>query len=850
MEMENKNLTPMLRQYLEIKKQHPDKILFFRMGDFYEMFFDDAKIASKILNIALTTRHKNQENYIPMAGIPFHALSNYTQKLLDNGYKIAICEQVEDPKKAKTIVKREVVKILTPAINSEIDNLEKNENYYLCAIKKEQKEFEISLLDFSNGNFFFEENLNLNQIISEIEKFLPREILITKEDYSFLKKFINFELYKTKVNLISLIIDNKDIEKWLKSKNFPEKFTIKSILNYILENNKFIPDHIKSPEKLNIDKFMKIDENTLYHLEILTNQKGKKEGALYSLLNRCLTPMGSRNLKKWITYPLIEKDKLENRYNFIAEIKDNPLLRKKLIEILKDFGDIERLNAKLALKSILPEELINLKNYLKIVPSLKNILNSMSSSLSKELSKNLIFLDDVVSIIEKYILPEPSNNLNEGDYINTGINEELDELRQIKRNSKKWLLEYEQKLKEELNIQTLKIKFNKIFGYFIEVSKKNAELIPENFIRKQTLVSSERYITEELKEFEEKILTADEKISEIQKKIFSLTLSKLSNFCTEIKKISDTISAIDILLGFTILAIERNYCKPQINENNKIEIIDGKHPVLEALLNEEFIPNNLIMNKKNRIFIITGPNMAGKSTYLRQNALLLIMAQIGSFVPAKRMNFTIMDRIFSRIGAKDNILAGESTFMVEMRETSYILKNLTDRSFVILDEIGRGTSTYDGVSIAWSIIEYLANLEKKAFILFATHYHELTSLEEKFDNVKNYSVDVKESGDKLLFLRKIKPGPTDKSYGIEVASMAKLPVEIIYRAKKILHELEKKQEIKPAKTERIIVKKSIFEDELTKKEKKIIKKLKEIDIDNLTPLKALNLLDKFKKQIN
>ncbi len=843
---EVKNLTPMLKQYLEIKQSHPDKILFFRMGDFYEMFFEDAKVASKILNIALTTRHKNQEDYIPMAGIPYHALSNYTQKLLDNGYKIAICEQVEDPKKAKTIVKREVVKILTPAINTELDNLDRNENYYLMALKKLNENFEISLLDFSSGNFYFETNLSIQNVISEIEKFLPKEILLTKEDYIFFKKFFSLEIYKIKINFLTYPITHKEVITWLKEKKVEQLFTIEAILSYILENNKFIPDHIKTPEKLNIKRYMELDENTIYHLEILTNQKGKKEGSLFSLLNNCFTPMGTRGLKKWITYPLLDKEQLEERYNFISELKDNNFAKKQLVSILKNIGDIERLNTKLALKTILPEDLLNLSRYLSFIPEIKNILILLNTKLSKEFLNNLPELKEIKEIIKKYILQNPSNNLNEGDYISYGINKELDELRKLKKNSKKWLIDYEYKLKQELQIP-IKIKYNKVFGYFIEISKKNTQNVPSNFIRKQTLVNAERYITEELKEFEEKILFADEKITEIQKNLYNNLLEKLSKYCGDIKKISDTISSIDILTGFSILAIERGYCRPKINEENKLEIIDGKHPVLEKILNEEFIPNDLKMSEKKRIYIITGPNMAGKSTYLRQNALLILMAQIGSFVPAKKMNFSIMDRIFSRIGAKDNILSGESTFMVEMRETSTIIKNLTNRSFVILDEIGRGTSTYDGVSIAWAIIEYLANLDKKAFVLFATHYHELTALEESLDCVKNFSVDVKESGDKLLFLRKIKPGPTDKSYGIEVASLAKLPEEIIVRAKKILTQLEKKEEIKPITKHKIIVKKSIFQDELSKKERKVIDKIKNIDIDNITPLKALNLLDKLKK---
>ena len=839
----------MLKQYLEIKKEHPDKIIFFRMGDFYEMFFEDAKIASKILNIALTTRHKNSEEFIPMAGIPYHALTNYTQKLLDQGFKIAICEQVEDPKKAKTIVKREIVKILTPALNTEFDNLERDENYYLMALKKVDDKFQIALLDFTNGNFFYEVDLGIDNVISEIEKFYPKEILIPEKDYLFFKKFFNIEIYRIKVNFSPLSIENETIDEWIKSKKFSPLYPVLAILHYVIENNKFIPSHIKSPEKLNVKNYLELDENTIFHLELLTNQKGKKEGTLYQLLNRTFTPMGSRTLRKWITYPLIDKEKIEERYNFISVLIDNSFLRKKIVANLKKFGDLERLNAKLALKSILPEDLINLKNFISYVKEIKNLLKLMEIPLADRYYKNLPYLKDAIEKIYRFIMDNPSNNLNEGDYIKDGINAELDELREIKRNSKRWLIEYEQKLKESYNLP-VKIKYNKVFGYFIELPKRFSDKIPENFIRKQTLVNAERYITEELKEFEEKILTSEERISQIQKEIYFKLLDELSNYCREIKMISDTISEIDILSGLSILAIERNYTRPHINDDGKIEIIEGKHPVLENILENEFIPNDLKMDEKNRIFIITGPNMAGKSTYLRQNALLILMAQIGSFVPAKKMSFSVRDRIFSRIGAKDNIIGGQSTFMVEMKETSYILKNITDRSFVILDEIGRGTSTYDGVSIAWAIIEYLASLKNKAFVLFATHYHELTSLEESIDCVKNFSVDVKETGGKLLFLRKIKAGPTDKSYGIEVAALARLPDSIIKRAKEILNELEKKEDIAAKRKQKVIIKKTIFSEEVNREEKMVIQKLKKIDVNNITPLEALNLLDKLKKILN
>ncbi len=838
----NKNLTPMLKQYLQIKNEHKDKILFFRMGDFYEMFFEDAKIASNILNIALTSRHK--EDNIPMCGIPFHALSNYTQRLLDAGYKIAICEQVEDPKLAKKIVKREVVKILTPAINSEIDNLYVNENYNLIVYYNNN----LSIVDFATGDFGYETNVNINQLIGEIEKHLPKELIISDEDFKTLKKEINTELYNFTVNLINdnLTVVKPEISAWIEkiqNKDFPESVFI--ALNYIIENNKFIPVHLKIPEKININQYLILDENAISHLEIFKNSSNKQQGSLYSLLNKCYTPMGSRNLKKWLSYPLTNEIELIKRYNFIEKLFESPKIRNKIKDIMKNFGDIERLNTKIALKNILPQNLINFKEYLMLIPQLKDELKNMDIEMSKDFYKKLKDFGFIIKKIEKYILPEPSNNINNGGFINRGINSELDDLINIRLNSRKWLLQYEAALKEKFNISNLKIKFNKVFGYFIEISKKSNVNIPDSFIRKQTLVNAERYITEELKEFEEKIVTADEKISKIEKEIYFNLLDELSKYCIEIKKASDIISSIDILLAFAEISVLNNYAKPEITDENIIKILEGRHPVVETL-KEDFIPNNLNMDTNNKIFIITGPNMAGKSTFMRQNALLFIMAQIGCFVPAKKMVFPVFDRIFTRIGAKDRILEGESTFMVEMNETSKILQNITNRSFIILDEIGRGTSTYDGISIAWAILEYCANLRKDFFLLFATHYHELTELENSFQNIKNYSVDVKEVGNRLVFLRQIKRGPADRSYGIEVASLAKLPDIIIKRAKEILKKLENKQQpsIKAKKKE-----KTIFGNILENEKENILKEIESIDILNTTPLDALKLLSELQNKL-
>ncbi len=832
-----KSLTPMLKQYLQIKEKHKDKILFFRMGDFYEMFFEDAKIASKILNIALTSRHK--ESNIPMCGIPYHALSNYTQKLLDSGYKIAICEQIENPKDVKTIVKRDVVKVLTPAINSEIDNLFIEDNYFLFAYYNKT----LAIVDFSSGEFFFEKNITYQLLINEIEKHLPKELLVTKQDFEKLKKETSFELYNITVNYIKpeyLSNENNEINDWLKNleKDVPyEAVTV--VLHYIIENNRFIPEHLQRPTEINIKKYLELDENVLTHLEILKNSTGKTENSLFRVLNSSKTPMGGRLLKKWLSYPLTDPVLLNKRYDFVEELTETYQVKKKISETIAELGDIERLNGKIALKNILPQNLISLKNYINLIPIVKSQLLELKSKLAKELYENLPELREVVFLISNFILGEPSNNLSDGDYINNGVSEELDEYRDLRLNARKWLLEYEKEIKDKYGISNLKVKFNKVFGYFIEVSKKNSVRIPENFLRKQTLVNAERYITEELKIFEEKILSADEKIDKIQKSLYKELLDKLLSYCFEIKKASEILATIDILNGFASKALKRDYVKPVINKEHILKVVEGRHPVLEEIMDEEFIPNDLIMDANKNIFIITGPNMAGKSTYMRQNALLIIMAQIGSFVPAKKFNYKIFDKIFTRIGAKDRLLEGESTFMVEMTETSKILNNLTENSFIILDEIGRGTSTFDGMSIAWAVLEFLATHKNKFFVLFATHYHELTELEDEFENIFNYSVNVKEIDNKLLFLRRIKKGAADRSYGIEVAHLAKIPKGIIDRAKEILHKLEDRN---PPEINIGTREKSIFEIVKENQTEEILNKIKSIDLNNTTPIESLNLL--------
>ncbi len=793
-------LTPMLRQYKEIKSQYKDSILFFRLGDFYEMFFEDAKTASKLLGIALTSRGNYNGQKVPMCGVPYHSANSYIGKLIAHGFKVAICEQVEDPKKSKGIVKREVIRVITPGSVIDETEVDEKSNIYISALisGKKDERFGLSFLDLSTGEFKFTE-LNKNELISEINRICPAELLLLADDPLWKEPFLE--------GLRTERIDEKiDLEEAISL--LKRQFNVYSlegfgchemplgtvsagmIIHYLKETQKRFPPHIREIKSYRVGDYMFLDESTCRHLELLRNIRNEPKNSLFHVIDRTLTPMGSRILKRWIMYPLINVRKINERLSAVSELKRNPILRKKLRDVLKTIHDIERINGKICLGRANPKDLLALKESIKRIPPIKELLKGSNNSFISELVSELDSLSDIAEAIDKSIKEDAPASLKEGGVIKEGFNSELDQLIKISRDGKGWITEFAVREQKRTGINNLKIGYNKVFGYYIEVSKSNLRFVPSDYIRKQTLVNAERFITPQLKEMEEKVLKAEEMRIELEQKLFQELIQKITAEATRIKKTAEVVGLIDVICGLAQVAEENNYVLPKVSEDDEIEIQDGRHPIVEKTIrNEEFVPNSVKVNLKDQqVLIITGPNMAGKSTILRQTALIVLMAQIGSFVPASKANIGLVDRIFTRIGASDDISKGQSTFMVEMNETANILRNATTKSLAILDEIGRGTSTYDGMSIAWAVAEYLH--DKGVRTLFATHYHELTELALIKPRIRNFNVAVKETGDKIVFLRKLLPGGTNKSYGIHVAKIAGLPDEVINRAEEILTSIE------------------------------------------------------------
>lgn len=850
-------LTPMERQYKEIKSKHLDKILFFRVGDFYEMFFDDAKEASSILKIALTSR-----NNIPMAGVPYHAANYYIQKLLQSGKKVAICEQTEDPAKAKGIVKREIVNIITPGTVIEENFINSFENNYLCSIFYDNN-FCTLFGDISTGEIFLLEG-DEKTVVEEINKFSPKEIIANEKtkETNLLKENPNLKIeYYPEWYFEKPLIDvSNNIEK----ENLKKVFT--SFVNYVYENqgindkdfvNKF-QSLLRSIEFVKEEKFLEMDDFTVRNLELLKNmQDGTKKYTLVDVLDETITPMGSRFLKNAILMPLCDRKLIYERLNKVEVFFNNGILLNKTREILKNISDIERIATRISLKKLIPRDLKQLSISIKNFNTLKNELSN-EPELSDVL-KDITSLDELVNLIENAIVDEPSSTFN-GEVIKIGFNKELDELRNILSQSKDYIIKLQEREKEKTGINSLKIKYNQIIGYFIEISKVNLDKVPDYYIRKQSLVGAERFTIPELTDYEMKIATASVRISKLEEEIFNSIVEECFNNIKSIQQISKAITLIDFYSTLAKVAKENNYVKPIVDNSQEINIINGRHPVVEKYIGKgAFVPNDtMIGDEDNRILIITGPNMAGKSTYLRQNALIVIMAQIGSFVPAESAKIGIVDKIFTRIGASDNLSGGQSTFLVEMQEAARILSRSTDKSLIIMDELGRGTSTYDGLSIAWAVIEYIhEHPDKCGKTLFATHYHELTSLADR-KGIKNYSVAVREYNDELVFLRKVIEGPSDKSYGIFVAKLAGMPEEVIERAKLILATLEKEGQIAMSNIESQFDKK--FRHKSIKKSEQLslfpempyseaIERIKMADINKMTPIEALNFLSELKKLI-
>ncbi|MDV4151635.1 DNA mismatch repair protein MutS [Clostridium sp. AL.422] len=866
-------LTPMMRQYFEIKENYKDCILFFRLGDFYEMFFEDAKIASRELELVLTGRDCGLEERAPMCGIPFHAASSYIARLVNKGYKVAIGEQVEDPAVAKGIVKRDVIKVITPGTFVEASEDNEYKNTYLMCIVQEDDSFGVSISDISTGEFKVTSFNGIKAtLLDEITKVNPKEILVDNN--------ISEELLSEITSVSQALITKRDLKKNICTEeelvnqfsevcsvnlNELSKQVSKALLKYIYDTQKMTLTNINLLEYYDIVNYMTIDGNSRRNLELTESLKEKsKRGSLIWVLDKTSTSMGGRAIRKWIEEPLIIKNEIENRLNGVEELFTNNYFNEDLRILLKEIYDIERIVGKISNKNVNAKDLISLKKSIEKLPAIKEHLSKSKSSILNEWFNDLDELSDIKELLSKSIMDDPSISLKEGNIIKDGYNDEVDSLRTAKFHGKEWIAALENREREFTGIKSLKVGYNKVFGYYIEISKANYSSIPEGrYIRKQTLANAERFITQELKEMEEKILGAEEKLISIEYNLFVEIRELIEKEIPRLKQSARIIGNLDALSTLALIALENDYIKPSINEEGLIEINEGRHPVVEKVIsNGEFVSNDTLLNTdNNRLLLITGPNMAGKSTYMRQVALITLMAQIGSFVPAKAANISICDKIFTRIGASDDLAGGKSTFMVEMWEVSNILKNATSKSLVLLDEVGRGTSTYDGLSIAWAVIEYISkNNNLKCKTLFATHYHELTKLEGNIEGVKNYSVAVSEIDDNIIFLRKIVEGGADQSYGIEVAKLAGLPNEVINRAKQILASLEEnKEDIKHIE---VIKEVAIEKEEKPKKNKKVknednyqldfsiiekeslIKSIAELDVMSLTPMDAMNTLYK------
>ena len=871
-------LSPMMRQYVETKEKYKDSILFFRVGDFYEMFFDDAKLISRELELVLTGKDCGLEERAPMCGIPYHAASNYISRLINKGYKVAICEQVEDPSTAKGLVKRDVIKVITPG--TYIDNSIETEasNTYVVAILEEDNKIGIALSDISTGEFKTTTFTNLKTtLLDELTKISPKEVIVDNN--------YNEDIIKEIVQNTGALITYRDLNSFkVTDKELIDQFSeaeveglesasinvSKVLLKYIFETQKMSLTNINFLESYNIVNYMTIDSNSRRNLELTESLREKvKKGSLLWVLDKTSTTMGGRALRRMVEEPLIIKDEIDKRLDAVQELVTNVNLNEDLREVLKDIYDIERIVGKVSSGNVNGKDLLSLKSSIVKIPYIKQELENATSPLLKEYYNELDELLDVRDILEAGINEDSPVSIKEGNVIKDGYNEMVDELRKAKYHGKEWIASLENSEREFTGIKSLKVGYNKVFGYYIEISKSNYDLIPEGrYIRKQTLTNAERFITSELKEMEEKILGSEEKLVKLEYELFVDIRKQVENEITRLKKSARIIGNLDAFCSLAKVALENDFVRPNINEDGNILISEGRHPVVEKVINRgEFVANDTNLNQKdNQLLLITGPNMAGKSTYMRQVALITLMAQIGSFVPAKSADISICDRIFTRIGASDDLAGGKSTFMVEMWEVSNILKNATKNSLVLLDEVGRGTSTYDGLSIAMAVIEHICNNPNlKCKTLFATHYHELTKLEGKIDGVKNYSVAVKEIDNNVIFLRKIIEGGADQSYGIEVAKLAGLPMEVIERAKNILEGLEDKQKDSTVVVKEVIkevpvevikeVPVEVYKENPKKQDNmqmdfssiekdNFIKKLSETDVLTMTPMDAMNQLYK------
>ena len=850
-------LTPMMQQYVDTKEQYKDCILLYRLGDFYEMFFDDAITASKELEITLTGKDCGLKERAPMCGIPYHSIQNYLSKLIANGHKVAICEQMEDPALAKGLVKRDVIRVITPGTVIESNILEEKKNNYISSIYKVGTHYGLAYSDVSTGEFCTTEIIegnNFAKLINELVRFTPAEIVVNPEMFASASEINTIqEKFKTYITTSTDETESIDIHGFdkLEKKPFAKEAT-KLLLTYIRETQKVDMKHISNIEYYSSEKYMALDMIARRNLEITeTIRDRSKRGSLLWVLDKTSTSMGGRLLRRWLEKPLMDVNEIQRRLESVEELKESAMRRGNITEVLNRVYDIERLTGKISYGTVNAKDMVALKNSLQQLPSLKEILVNFKSDLLKNLYEDLDTLEDVSKLIDDAIVDDPPVSVKEGGIIKIDYDDEVKKLRTASTEGKNWVIALEAREREATGIKNLKVGFNKVFGYYIEVSKSFVSQVPDRFIRKQTLTTGERYITDELKEIESTILGAQDKVVNLEYEIFTKIRDEVSNHIVRLQKSSNVVATIDTLNSLAEVADKYNYVKPEVDEEDVIEIKEGRHPVVERLIpSGTFVPNDTLLNEgDDRVNIITGPNMAGKSTYMRQVALITLMAQIGSFVPADYAKIGITDRIFTRVGASDDLASGQSTFMVEMNEVANIVSNATKRSLLILDEIGRGTSTFDGLSIAWAVVEHIAK-KIGARTLFATHYHELTELEDKIDGVKNYCIAVKEKGEDVIFLRKIIRGGADESYGVHVAKLAGIPNNVTTRANEILKTLKEnnfsnKSEKEPKKAYAMQNQFDLFNYKLGE----IASEIDKININELTPIEALNILMKLKMKL-
>ena len=869
-------LTPMMQQYMAIKEQYKDCILFYRLGDFYEMFYDDALTASRELEITLTGKNCGQEERAPMCGVPYHAVDVYLNKLVAKGYKVAICEQAEDPKQAKGIVKREVIRIVTPGTNLSQQALDEGRNNYLMCLVYDNNQFGLAITDISTGDFYTTEVATLKELYDEIHRFSPSEIICND---SFYMSGASLDDFKDRLHVSVSTLDTWYMDEAVSVQKIKEHFKVASLdglgltdfpsgtlavgalLLYLYETQKNTLDNLTKITPYRSGGYMIIDSSTNRNLELIeTLREKQKKGSLLWVLDKTKTAMGARLMRNWIEQPLIEKKKITARQDAVEELYNDMITREELREYLNAVYELERLVTRISYRTAKPRDLIAFKTSLGMIPPVKQLLSQAKSAELKEIDERMDCLEDIYDLIEKSIQDEPPIMIREGGMIKEGYNEDVDKFRLSRTEGKTWLAELEAREKEKTGIKNLRVRYNKVFGYYLEVTNSYKELVPEDWTRKQTLANAERYITPELKELEDMILGAEDKLAALEYDLYCEVRDSIGEQVVRIQETAKAIAHLDVLASLACVAQSNDYVRPSINTKGVIDIQGGRHPVVEKMNNNQmFIDNDTYLDNKNhRISIITGPNMAGKSTYMRQSALIVLMAQIGSFVPAKSANIGIVDRIFTRVGASDDLASGQSTFMVEMTEVANILRNATSRSLLILDEIGRGTSTFDGLSIAWAVVEHISNTKLLgAKTLFATHYHELTELEGTIAGVKNYCIAVKEQGDDIVFLRKIVRGGADKSYGIQVAKLAGVPDSVISRAKEIASELTENDITAKAKeiasvSANVVQHKAVPKpDEVdmqqmsffdTVKDDDIIKELDGLELSTMTPIDAMNTL--------